>query len=105
MLKNLVISKDKSFNFARHIENELFSFWVNLGESFIDSYLWDKYDQIVALVMSRLSLDMANDTVQFVINIFMDELLEASDAKSEFITKSKHLAQTYNSVSLVNNSF
>ena len=98
-MKNL--KKDKQFNFSKHVEDELFNFWTNLGESFVQSHLWDKQGPLSALLMSRLALDMTNDTLLFAINIFMDELLGESDSKSELTNRSKKLAASYHVISVV----
>ncbi len=77
----------------------MFNFWTDLGKEFINSRMWDKKGPISALVMSRLSLDMTNDTLEFAINIFMDELMGESDSKSELSSRSKNLATSYMQVS------
>lgn len=95
------LDKDKTFNFAQYIEDEVINFWINLGESFLSSRLWDRQGPVSALVLSRLSLDMTNDTLEYAINIFMDELLGDSDSKSELTNRSKNLAASYRTISLV----
>ena len=68
----------------------------------ISSRIWDRQGPQSALLMSRLALDMTNDTLQFTINIFMDELVQVSDSKSELTSRSKNLAISYQKVSMVN---
>lgn len=92
---------DKTFHFSRYMEDEVINFWTKLGESFLSSQLWNRQGPISALVMSRLALDMTNDTLEFAINIFMDELLGDSDSKTELTTRSKNLAASYRTIALV----